>query len=432
MDAYPYFEGTHANSIEVSKQLFQDAFSSTKQAAPGKPVWVTETGWPVSGPDVGQAVADKENAKTYWDQVGCELLFGETNVWWYTLQDSPQPATSPSFGVTGTEWTSTPLYDLSCSGNSTGGNAQSAASSATGIVSKSVAPVSSNTAIAQSAHGSQTLEAIPGPSYAAGVSAPGYSQTVGSTKSVVATVTSPVGYVNTVTTGSSIVVVGGVTHTVWQSTVVTVTSCSAGCPTTLTVHTGAASAMTTDAKPTHSDTPITGVASSVPSAASSSACPADLTGDYQFPHLIVPVSSEQPNKAYGTQYNGTLNDKVSTIFNFDIPQSYAGKSCSLVFLFPNKKDLETTDYTFNNKGGLVSHVLKIVATESTTYANKGAYLDQNGQVDDLTSGNEYVISHDTCPAGERVSFELMATGGLDLEWFNDYNPSPLGLFVRAC
>ncbi|KAG9550116.1 hypothetical protein KCU79_g14020, partial [Aureobasidium melanogenum] len=31
-------------------------------------------------------------------------------------------------------------------------------------------------------------------------------------------------------------------------------------------------------------------------------CPAALSGDYQYPHLIVPVDSKQPDKAFGTQY----------------------------------------------------------------------------------------------------------------------------------
>lgn len=71
-------------------------------------------------------------------------------------------------------------------------------------------------------------------------------------------------------------------------------------------------------------------------------CPADLTGDWQFPHLIVPVNKAFPNKAYGTQYNGTSNSQVSSIFNFDIPAEYANKQCTLEFLFPTQEQLETS------------------------------------------------------------------------------------------
>lgn len=41
--------------------------------------------------------------------------------------------------------------------------------------------------------------------------------------------------------------------------------------------------------------------------ASGSACQTSLTGAYQTPHLIVPVNSAQPDKAYGTQYNATIS-----------------------------------------------------------------------------------------------------------------------------
>jgi hypothetical protein len=40
---------------------------------------------------------------------------------------------------------------------------------------------------------------------------------------------------------------------------------------------------------------------------SGKACPASLGSTYETPHLIVPVSSSQPDKAFGTQYNATIN-----------------------------------------------------------------------------------------------------------------------------
>ena len=70
----------------------------------------------------------------------------------------------------------------------------------------------------------------------------------------------------------------------------------------------------------------------------------------QFPHLIVPINSTAPNKAYGTGYNSTASGTVSSIFNFDIPQSYAGKTCSLEFLFPTQDQLETSAYEFSGPG----------------------------------------------------------------------------------
>ncbi|KAH8889817.1 glycoside hydrolase [Thozetella sp. PMI_491] len=119
VDAYPYFEDTHANAIENDKGLFQDAFDATAAAVGGKPVWVTETGFPISGKTVGLAVPSINNAQKYWQDVGCGLLFGKTNVWWYTLHDADPTTPNPSFGIVGDKLSSTPVFDLSCDGVNT-------------------------------------------------------------------------------------------------------------------------------------------------------------------------------------------------------------------------------------------------------------------------------------------------------------------------
>lgn len=120
-----------ANSIANGPGLFNDAFGATKAASQGKEVWVTETGWPVSGPAGNLAEASTANAKTYWDDVGCETLFGKTNTWWYTLQDASPDTPSPSFGVVGSTLSTTPLYDLSC--NASSSSSSSAVASGTTV-----------------------------------------------------------------------------------------------------------------------------------------------------------------------------------------------------------------------------------------------------------------------------------------------------------
>jgi glucan endo-1,3-beta-D-glucosidase len=125
-DGYPYFQLTMENGIENAKKLFDDSVEKTKSVANGKEVWITETGWPVSGPQEGDATASIANAKQYWDQVGCPL-FGNTNTWWYMLEDE---GASPSFGVVKSDL-STPVFDLSCSNSSSSGSSSSAAASST-------------------------------------------------------------------------------------------------------------------------------------------------------------------------------------------------------------------------------------------------------------------------------------------------------------
>ncbi|KAJ5407882.1 glucan endo-1-3-beta-glucosidase eglC [Penicillium cosmopolitanum] len=119
-DGYPYYQLTMENGIENAKALFDDSVEKTKSVANGKEVWITETGWPVSGPQEGDATASAENAQKYWDEVGCPL-FGNTNTWWYMLEDE---GASPSFGVVKGDL-STPQFDLS---GSSSGSAASASS----------------------------------------------------------------------------------------------------------------------------------------------------------------------------------------------------------------------------------------------------------------------------------------------------------------
>lgn len=96
MDGYPYFQNA---AIGNAEKVFFDSLQATRDAvnrvSPGKWVWITETGWPVSGPNSGAAVASVKNAQQYWRAVACRS-FKEVHVFWYAYQDYHQ---SPSFGV---------------------------------------------------------------------------------------------------------------------------------------------------------------------------------------------------------------------------------------------------------------------------------------------------------------------------------------------
>ncbi|CAL5875129.1 uncharacterized protein PFLUO_LOCUS9433 [Penicillium psychrofluorescens] len=143
-DGYPFFQNTMANSIDDGLSLFNDAVAKTKSAAGGKEVWITETGWPVSGSTENQGVASIANAKQYWDQVGCPL-FGKTNTWWYTLQDADSSATpNPSFGIVGTTLSTKPLFDLTCPKQSSSSAGSSSSSPSTSSSSGSGSSSSGN------------------------------------------------------------------------------------------------------------------------------------------------------------------------------------------------------------------------------------------------------------------------------------------------
>jgi hypothetical protein len=146
--------------------------------------------------------------------------------------------------------------------------------------------------------------------------------------------------------------------------------------------------------------------------------------------LIVPVSQSYPDKAYGDSYNGQISPDISTIFNFDVPSSYTG-TCSLVFLFPEQSQLETSSYTFSGDGAIDFKQLSWVASKSTTYASQGSVETDFG-VKSVTPGSWTVAATFPCPAGQTVSYELSAASGTSLTFFQDYNPSPIGLYITEC
>ncbi|KAM0278837.1 hypothetical protein ACHAQH_004913 [Verticillium albo-atrum] len=160
-------------------------------------------------------------------------------------------------------------------------------------------------------------------------------------------------------------------------------------------------------------------------------CPTDLSGAYEYPHLIIPVDSSNPDKAAGTSYNGQIDSKTSSIFNFDIPGDYKGKTCSLVFLFPKKEDLETSDWKMSGSGEVDFCKLDGVADEKTT-ANNAPGVEKDLKTVKVEAGNGYSIATFDCPAGEAVSYEMKAKADTSLWFFEDYNPSPLGLYITVC
>lgn len=167
------------------------------------------------------------------------------------------------------------------------------------------------------------------------------------------------------------------------------------------------------------------------SSSSATACQTGLSGAYQTPELIIPVNSASPDTAYGTVYSPSINSENSTIFNFNVPSSYSGKTCSVIFLWPTQSELETSSYTTSGSGGCSFEKMSAVATSSTTYDSMGSG-SVIGSISSASAGNSYVAWTGSCAAGTTESIMMSATGGLSLTFFEDWNPSPIGVFMTAC
>jgi hypothetical protein len=161
-------------------------------------------------------------------------------------------------------------------------------------------------------------------------------------------------------------------------------------------------------------------------------CPRDLPGmdSYLKPRLIIPVDSNSPDTAYGTQYNAYVGNGNSTIFSFDIPQSYEGKQCEVIFTYPTQSQLETSFVSESGNGGVDFKQLKSAADEKTTFNNQPAVAKDFGEKG-VSTGNAYTITTGDCAVGQTISYELTATGDYQSSWFQDWNPCPIGLWVVA-
>jgi hypothetical protein len=160
-------------------------------------------------------------------------------------------------------------------------------------------------------------------------------------------------------------------------------------------------------------------------------CPGYLSKDFQFPHLIIPVDSSKPSKAYTTSFNGTASHTISTIFNFDIPASWKNKRCSADFLFPEQSQLETSAFTLTGTGEVEFSDLYKPAVQGTTFENKPK---THGTFDTvkLVPGNAYRIWEGPCMSqGATYAIELKAKGDTCLNYFQDFNPCPIGLYINT-
>ncbi|RMD45063.1 hypothetical protein DV735_g226, partial [Chaetothyriales sp. CBS 134920] len=106
-DAYPYFQGIAIDN-GAANDAYWEAVNKVRAVSQGKDVWTTETGWPISGPNYGNAVPSWEGLQTYWWQVSC-ASFNSLNYFWYDLDDFDA---SPSFATVDRNYN--PLINLAC------------------------------------------------------------------------------------------------------------------------------------------------------------------------------------------------------------------------------------------------------------------------------------------------------------------------------
>ncbi|KAK6209152.1 hypothetical protein LQW54_006606 [Pestalotiopsis sp. IQ-011] len=85
---------------------------------------------------------------------------------------------------------------------------------------------------------------------------------------------------------------------------------------------------------------------------------------------MIPIDRANPDKPYGPTSYGQISPNASTLFNFDIPASDAGRSCKVFFSMPPQSMLQNAQaggYYFTGDGSVLFSRMGTLATSGTTY-----------------------------------------------------------------
>ena len=170
-------------------------------------------------------------------------------------------------------------------------------------------------------------------------------------------------------------------------------------------------------------------------------CPVLETGTlYDPPRLLVPVDHANPAKAYGPSAYGQVSPNVSTVFNFDIPWSWAGQSCKAIFSLPTFAQLGDGggDLYFDGTGAVAFARVSLPAAPETTFQDVFGNTPGVKRVDlgaaYLVPGTTYVIESFACLAGQTITYLATDPEGQDtsLVYAQGTPPVLLGLFIATC
>ena len=99
-------------------------------------------------------------------------------------------------------------------------------------------------------------------------------------------------------------------------------------------------------------------------------------------------------------------------------------------MLPLKSELQTSDYRLSGSGKSTISRLDGTVKEHTTWDSKPKAEAQVASVE-MTPGHSWTVDSGVCEEGT-LSYEVCGGGDFELMWFQDWNPSPIGLFVRGC
>lgn len=158
--------------------------------------------------------------------------------------------------------------------------------------------------------------------------------------------------------------------------------------------------------------------------------PIDLSGLYEIPNLLVPIDLSTPGNILGNRYIAQISSTHSTLFDFNIPPEYQGKTCNLVFHVPPESQEWWHPWHLTTPGGIVFSQLEVPATALTSADTvSGSTSGPIGAVNSLESG-AHLVSSAPCEAGKILGYRADAVGATDLQYFQMTSPAA-GLFMTV-
>ncbi|ELR10742.1 hypothetical protein VC83_06266 [Pseudogymnoascus destructans] len=168
-------------------------------------------------------------------------------------------------------------------------------------------------------------------------------------------------------------------------------------------------------------------------------CAQTLTpGSFVEPKLIVPVSREDAGHPYGDIASPIITPSNNTLFAFTTPASWTG-TCSLLFTFPYASETANPGaYHFSGieeekagSGGLNFDHVEADIDADETWWTKPELKETYGKTE-IIPGNSYTIATFPCKGGENLVYDVSSVAGVELEFEQNAQASPIGLWVTKC
>lgn len=156
--------------------------------------------------------------------------------------------------------------------------------------------------------------------------------------------------------------------------------------------------------------------------------PINLSGPYEIPHLLVPIDRSNGSNIIGNSYIAQISSSFSTLFNFNLPSEFQGKTCNLVFHVPPESQEWWHPWHLSTPGGILFSQLE---TPATALTSSGTVSNSRpiGSVNSLELGG-HPVSSAPCEAGTTVGYRADALGALDLQYFQMTSPAA-GLYMTV-